>query len=454
MANTPGISDLYFSFLNTDLGFSLNGEIKSMSLLHFINDILMSLFFLMIGLEMKREVLYGDLSGFKKVSFSFFAAIGGILIPIAIYCFLNKNNVGSIGFGVAMSTDTAFVLGVILLLGKRIPNVIKIFLVTLAVVDDLAAVIVVAIFYTETINIFWLYISTIIFGLLIYINFRDTKHIFLYSIFGILLWIGVYQSGIHPTVAAVLLSFCIPGKARVSSIYFGKMIDEWRKIDFDEIKVWRTTFNDRSNKNFFISIKDGISNFMNPGQEKQVDIVRASYYTQILDKIGTYSEKAQNPLLKIEHFLQPLCAYLIVPLFAFVNGGIKIGSYNLFGDKIVLGVVLGLVLGKPIGIFVFAYLSEKLNISVRPRGLTLGHVFGVGALAGIGFTMSMFVSQLAYDRLDLIDISKLSVLIASAIAAFFGIVILIFSTRSSNSKGKIKSNAQDQEQKGKSNIES
>lgn len=430
LANTPKISDFYFSILEFQLGFTFNDSVTSMTLIHLINDVLMSLFFLMVGLEMKREVLYGDLAGFKKVSYSFFAAMGGICVPILIYLFFNRGEVGHNGFGVAMSTDTAFVLGVILLLGRRIPNVIKIFLVTLAVVDDLGAVVVVAIFYTETLNTGWILISCGILMLLAYINFRDTKHIFLYSLFGVALWICVYKSGIHPTVAAVLLSFFIPGKARVSGIYFGKMIEEWGKIDFDEVEAWRAGLINTKRKNFFYSLRDALANFINPGTQKQVDIARASYYTQLLDRIGVYSEKAQNPLLKIEHFLQPLCSYLIVPLFALANGGVKISEgLNIFSHDITFGVVLGLVLGKPIGIFLFAWLSERLNIAIRPRGLSLGHVFGVGALAGIGFTMSMFVSTLAYANQDLVDISKLSTIIASIFACVIGIVILVATTR-------------------------
>ncbi|MCE3039309.1 Na+/H+ antiporter NhaA [Helicobacter anatolicus] len=434
IANTSSLSDSYFKFWETKIGFCINDANYSMSILHFINDVLMSLFFLMVGLEMKREVLYGDLAGFKKVSFSIFAALGGIIIPIIVYVLFNYNTDASKGFGVAMSTDTAFALGVILLMGKRIPSVIKIFLVTLAVADDLGAVTVIAIFYTEDLQILWMVFSCIIIMALIYLNYKDTKFIFLYFIFGILLWIAVYKSGIHPTVAAVLLAFCIPGKTKVSSVYFEKMLKEWQKLDFDEIQQMKDVYTQK--RGFFKKLSDGVKNFIHPSAEKKIDMYRESKYIYILDSIGRYSYAAQNPLLRTEHALQPICAYFIVPLFAFANGGVLIDQgIDFLNSGIMWGTIFGLVLGKPLGILIFAYFSERLKISIRPRGLRYSHVLAVGFLAGIGFTMSMFVSGLAYTEQEMINISKLSVLIASALAIIFGVVALFFSTKIKEKNG-------------------
>lgn len=428
IANTSW-SHHYFAFWENKIGFIFNDTYKHISISHLINDVLMSFFFLMVGLEMKREVLYGDLAGFKKVSFSIFAAIGGICIPIAIYIYFNHGTPSANGFGVAMSTDTAFALGVVLLMGKRIPPVLKIFLVTLAVADDLGAVSVIAIFYTENLNMQALYFAFVVICVLIYINWRDTKHLSLYFILGLLLWIAIYKSGVHPTIAAVLLAFCIPGKTKVSGKYFEKMIKEWDKIDFEEIERIKRNTPKIEEKGFFGSLKDGIKNFIQPSEEKRVDMKRASDYVHILDNISHYSLYAKNPLLSLEHALQPICAYFIVPLFAFANGGIMIdGNLDLLGNGILWGTVIGLVIGKPIGIVLFAWISEKLNISIRPKGLTYGHMVAVGFLAGIGFTMSMFVAGLAYENQDMIDISKLSVIIASAIAVVSGIIALFFST--------------------------
>ena len=430
IANTPSLASYYFGFWASEIGITFNEYSKNMSILHLINDILMSFFFLMVGLEMKREVLYGDLAGFKKVSFSTFAAIGGICIPIAIYLYFNHGTPSSNGFGVAMSTDTAFALGVILLMGKRIPSVIKIFLVTLAVADDLGAVTVIAIFYTENLNTTAIVVALLIICVLIYINWRDTKFLFLYIVLGIFLWIAVYKSGIHPTIAAVILAFCIPGRTKVSEAYFDKMVKEWGKIDFEEIENLKKNARKIEKRNFLHSFYRSVKNFMAPTIEKQIDMKRASEYVHILDNIAHYSQHAKNPLLSMEHALQPICAYFIVPLFAFANGGVTItGDFlNLFSDKIVLGTILGLVVGKPIGIVLFAYLSEKLNISLRPKGLTYPHVLAVGFLAGIGFTMSMFVSSLAYEDQTMVDTSKLSVLIASSLAVVCGVISLFFST--------------------------
>lgn len=430
VANTPSLSEHYFAFWETKIGVSINASIKDISILHIVNDVLMSLFFLMVGLEMKREVLYGDLAGFKKVSFSVFGALGGICIPIAFYLYFNHNAFGADGFGVAMSTDTAFALGVILLMGKRIPSVIKIFLVTLAVADDLGAVIVIAVFYTQHLSIFWLCVATGIIFILIYINYRDTKFVFLYLLLGIFLWIAIYKSGVHPTIAAVLLAFCIPGRTKASGVYFEKMMQEWDKIDFDELEKIKRNYPVKKHKSLLQAFRDGIKNFIQPTNEKKIDMERASHYVHILDSIGRYSHYAKNPLLRIEHALQPICAYFIVPLFAFANGGVLISeNLDLISNDIFWGTLLGLILGKPIGITLFAYLSEKCNISIRPRGLSYGHILAVGFLAGIGFTMSMFVATLAYDDQNLVDISKISVLIASFLAMMLGMVALFFSTR-------------------------
>lgn len=427
LANLPSTASHYFSLWESKITLSFGNFYQEVTLIHLINDFLMSFFFLMVGLEMKREVLYGDLMGFRKMSFSMFGALGGIVVPIVIYLFFNHGLEGSGGFGIAMSTDTAFALGVIFLLGKRIPSVLKIFLVTLAVTDDLGAVIIIAIFYTEQINLLWLSLAGLSIVCLIYLNFRDTKYIFLYLVFGAFLWYATLQSGIHPTIAAVLLAFCIPGKTKINKVYFEKMLEEWGKLDFEEISKMKIPDGE---KNFFTSGKRAISKFFCSTQTQEIDIHKMSHYVHILDSIGKYSYYAKNPLLGLEFALQPICAYFIVPLFAFANGGVKIAEgINLFSNPTMWGIACGLVLGKPIGILLFTYLSEKFNISIKPKGLSYKHILSVGFLAGIGFTMSMFVATLAYESEAMVDLAKLSVLFSSLIATILGIIALFFSTK-------------------------
>ena len=230
VANSP-YANLYFWIQKFEFGFFLGSFELKVELLHFVNDVLMSFFFLLVGLEMKREILYGELAGFKKVSFSIMAAIGGIILPIVLYLYFTAGTPYEKGFGVAMSTDTAFALGVILLLGDRVPKIVKVFLVTLAVADDLGAISVIAIFYSEQINMFWIGVSVLVTGVLGYCNYKDTKYLSLYFFFGILLWISIYLSGIHVTIAAVILALTIPGRTqRVNRKYFHNMLSEFERI--------------------------------------------------------------------------------------------------------------------------------------------------------------------------------------------------------------------------------
>lgn len=426
------LADKYFEFQELKLGVFFGEEKAGMSILHFVNDIAMSFFFLMIGLEMKREILYGELAGVKKVVFPMLAALGGIVVPIGIYLFFNHDTPSAVGFGVAMSTDTAFALGAILFLGKRVPLSLKVFLVTLAVVDDLGAIFVIVVFYTQNLNIPWLIIASIILCVLIYFNQQDTRKTSSYLFLGVLLWLAVHNSGIHATIAAVLLAFCIPGRSNVSDKALLALREELKKI----------THITKSGKNFFethtvesgFSFKQilaGLKKFFNTKKRERIfNIKEQSQRVQILESIAKYSHAAQNPLLQLQTFLHPLCSYFVVPFFAFVNAGVRVDSnINFDLDHIFLGTILGLVVGKPIGILVFSFLGVKLKLATKPNDLTFGQIFATGCLAGIGFTMSIFVANLAYDHEDAIVLSKISILYASSLALIIGICLLYFFTK-------------------------
>ncbi|RDU67549.1 Na+/H+ antiporter NhaA [Helicobacter didelphidarum] len=434
-------NEVFATYLDFKIGHT---TLIHISLLHFINDVLMSFFFLMVGLEMKREVLYGELAGFKSVSFSVFGAIGGLVMPSIIYLYFNYGSASQHGFGVAMSTDTAFALGVILLLGKRIPNVIKIFLVTLAVADDLGAISVIAIFYTAQINWIFIYFALFLLVILIIFNYLDIKYISLYFAVGILLWICFFLSGVHATVGAVLFALTIPGKSQISRHSYLGLKEAYNKLYFKtraDFTNFEPTSIEETNKfgailngfkDFFVSAYNNVKKFIvsKSDSEREIDMHKEHERVEILDTIARYSKYAQNPLVRIEFVLQPLNAYFIVPLFAFANAGVSIDSgLDWHIDGILLGVILGLVIGKPLGIFAFTLLSEKLHIAKRPEGLTNAHIISVGFLAGIGFTMSMFVANLAYSSSAAVDLAKISILIASLIAAILGVVSLFLNTK-------------------------
>lgn len=426
-------ASLYFEFFHSEFGAFFGDSVLKISLQDFINDVLMSFFFLLVGLEMKREMLYGELAGFKKVSFSFLAAFGGIICPVLIYLHFNVDTIYQSGFGVAMSTDTAFALGLIMLLGDRVPKILKIFLVTLAVADDLGAISVIAIFYSDNIDMQWIYASLVLIAVLIYLNYRDTKHLSLYFLVGILLWICVHHSGIHVTIAAVILAMAIPGRTRVNKRYFINMLKE-----FDKMKVATNGWNDViharevEKMGFWRGSLKNIKNFMfgTENVEKKIDMAKTSQLVHMLDTIGTYSRYAQNPLIRLEIALQPLCAYFFVPLFAFANAGVSLeGEIDISLNSVMLGTILGLVVGKPIGVLLFCFLGEKLNLATRPKDLNYAHILSVGMISGIGFTMSMFVANLAYkDDVLSIDMSKISILVASSIAAILGLLAVYLST--------------------------
>lgn len=396
VANSP-LSHIYKEFWEQPFGFSFAGGFYGFSIHDWINDVLMSIFFLMVGLEIKRELLFGDLSGFQKAAFPVIGAIGGMIVPGLIYYAFNVNTPSYHGFGIPMATDIAFALGVILLLGKRVPLALKVFLVTLAVADDLGAIAVIAIFYPspEGLHFSFLLMAVGIIGILSFLNYIGVRHLGIYIGIGIILWFCVHHGGIHATIAAVALAFCIPVKPKIESKEFIEVVQQMIKI------------------------------FANKDKERK-NILLDTEQMSAIDSVGRDFVKVQNPLLRLEHALQPLCAFIIMPLFAFANAGVDIrGEVNFHIDHIMLGIMLGLVVGKPVGILGLTFLCEKCKIAARPEGVTWSHIFGAGMLAGIGFTMSMFVSNLAFDDIYSTDVSKIAILLASSIAGILGSLFLI-----------------------------
>jgi Na+:H+ antiporter, NhaA family len=388
-ANSP-LSQAYYDLWHLPLGLTL-GNIKiSMALTYWIDDGLMSLFFLMVGLEIKRELLIGELSSIKKASFPVVAAIGGMAVPALVFIALNPEN--PIGFGIPMATDIAFALGILMLLGNKVNPALKLFLVALAVVDDLGAVLVVATVYTSEIHSQYFIVAGLIYAAIWLLNIKGVKSLWPYLILGIALWVYIHAIGIHATIAGVLLAFAIPIRSKIDEQIF----IQTQKQSIDEF-------------------------------EKNIDDIPILNHHQIdaLESIAYGYDKVQNPLVKLEHLLHGFSAFFIMPLFAFSNAGVVI-DFSLVAQHfmVVLGVVLGLIVGKPIGIVGFTFIATKLNIIQKPDNLNWREIVAVGFLGGIGFTMSIFITHLAFLDETLIDAVKLGVFVASFIAALIGVVLI------------------------------
>lgn len=385
----------YYDLWHTPLGITLGEKTISMSLTYWIDDGLMALFFLMVGLEIKREMVVGELSSVSKSAFPIVAAIGGMAVPALIYVALNQNN--PLGFGIPMATDIAFALGILMLLGSKVNPALKLFLVALAVVDDLGAILVVATVYTSEIKAEYFIHAGVVYALIWALNLSGVKKILPYLILGIFLWIFIHEIGIHATIAGVLLAFAIPIKSKIEE------------------------------QNFIQQTRRDVAEF-----EKHIDDIPLLNHHQMdaLENMAHNYDKVQNPLLRLEHNLHGLSAFIIMPLFAFSNAGVIIDFNSVTANlNIVLGVMLGLLVGKPIGIFLFTYLACKLKIAQKPNNLTWMEVLAVGFMGGIGFTMSIFITHLAFADEAIISAVKLGIFIASIAAAVIGILFILMTKK-------------------------
>lgn len=395
VANSP-LAEYYFHLWEIPLGVYVGETFIGMSLHHWINDVLMSFFFLVIGLEIKKEFLFGELVGFKKAAFPVLAALGGMIAPGIIYFSLNIGTPSQNGFGIPMATDIAFALGVMMLLGKRVPVALKVFLVTLAVADDLGAIIVIAIFYTSNFAISWFLMSIGLLVVLILFNKLDVRSLFPYMAVGVLLWLSVHNTGIHATIAAVALAFTIPVKPKIES------------------------------KPFAVVINETITHFLSKDKERE-NILLHSEQMHSLGAIVSQAKGVQNPFLRLEHTISPWSNFIIMPLFGFANAGVAIGAdINWHIDHIMLGIILGLVIGKPLGITLFTFICDTIKIAKKPESVSWINILGAGMLGGIGFTMAIFVANLSFPTsVPSTDLAKLSIIIASLTAGVLGSAFLI-----------------------------
>ena len=348
------LSDLYFTTLNKYLFLGVNEFGIKLSVIHWINDALMAIFFFFVTLEIKREFIQGELSNIKQALLPIIGAVGGMLVPALIYIYINFGDPQTLnGWAIPSATDIAFSLGVLSLLGKRVPLSLKVFLTALAIIDDLGAIVIIALFYSGDLSIKYLSLMLITFIVLLILNKFNVKKFLPYLVVGMILWDFTHNSGIHATIAGVLLAMTIPHRKK---------------------------------------------------------------------------EKDFSLLIKIEHSISPYVAFGIMPLFAFANAGVSLEglSINSLMDKVPLGIVLGLFVGKQLGVFIFSFISIKLKIAQMPNNTSWYNFYGVGVLTGIGFTMSLFVGNLAFvENVEYMDGVKIGVLTGSLLSTLFGYFLIL-----------------------------
>ncbi len=379
-----------FGSLNESNPFFLSKDLG-----HWINDGLMVIFFFVVGLEIKREFKVGELSTIKGAAFPIAAALGGMVVPASIYYALNAGGDGAHGWGIPMATDIAFALGVMSLLGKAVPVSLKMFLAALAIADDIGAVLVIAVFYTEKLALSSLLIGGIALALLILANKLGNRNLVVYTLLGIVVWFAFLKSGVHATIAGVLVAMCIPARSKLDSSAF-----------IEKTKSFLDSFKAAS--------KQGLTLLSNEAQHHAVMSLEHA------------CERAGSPLQRMEHILHPWVTFLIMPIFALANAGVALGGVGVgaLSHPITLGIFLGLVVGKQIGVTLFAWLAVKLGIASLPTGVSWLKVYATSWLCGIGFTMSLFISGLAFDVPELSSFAKIGILLASLISGVVGFALL------------------------------
>lgn len=410
LANSPW-SEHYFGVLESTFGINLNGEVYFNKTIHeWINSGLMSFFFFFVGLELKREMIDGELSHPKKAILPIFAAIGGMLVPLLVYLVFNQTGEARHGWGIPMATDIAFAVGVLHFLGDKVPTSLKVFLTALAIIDDLGAVIVIAFFYTSNLSLFYLGIGMAVLGFIYLLNKLGVRSILVYAILGIFgVWFAFLESGVSPTIAAVLVAFMIPADMRI------------RKVDYiDKLK--------------------GSLDVLFKAEDVEGDKTLSEEKLNCVHDINRLTRSLTPPLQHLEHSLALFVAFFVVPVFALANAGIdlRIDLSELFTTNIVLGISFGLLFGKVIGIVGFTMLLIKLKVAVFPVGMNIKNLTGLSLLAAIGFTMSLFISMLAFtDELHILQ-AKVGIFVASIIAGVAGYAYLSYLGKKDAKKIKAK----------------
>lgn len=413
LANLEHTKHIYHQLLTMDLSILIhtpNNDInvifpKDMNLEKFINDGIMAIFFFCIGLEIKREVIHGELSSIRQATLPVMAAIGGMVLPALIYGFVNNGTSVEMGWGIPMATDIAFVIGVLTVLGSRVPSSLKIFLMALAIVDDLGAIVVIAIFYGGAIDTTCVLIAILIMLVVLLTNRIGERHMIFYIIPAIVVWSLLYYSGVHATLAGVAMAMLIPSNPRYSESYFVRNIAALTaKIEQDRTQSEEQYYND-------------------------------------LRQMSRLTKRSIPMSDQLEVILAPIVTFAVMPIFALVNAGVEINpehlnifKYSSTDGAIGVGIFFGLVLGKPIGITLMSWIAVKLGLAQMPKGSSWKMLFAISILGGIGFTMSIFIDTLAFFSVNIeyVNQGKIAIIISSLVAAMLGILMLVLTTRSTD----------------------
>jgi Na+:H+ antiporter, NhaA family len=395
-ANT-GFSESYFHLWHTKISIGVENFKLNYSLHHWINDGLMAIFFFVVGLEIKREFLVGELSTARQAILPVAAALGGMVVPAAIYIIFNAGGSGESGWGIPMATDIAFVIGLMALLGSNVPTNLKIFITALAIADDIGAVLVIAFFYTAQLSLTALAIAAGVYLILFIANRLGVRNLLFYIVFGLALWMAFLLSGIHATVAGVLLAFVVPATSRYNT------------------------------KDFLFNGKELLEEFDREGVEGP-NVLANEERQSIVQTLESTCVKVLTPLQRFEHSLNPWVSFFIMPVFALANAGVLLQEdfFDSLVNEVSLGIIAGLFIGKQIGIFFFSWLAVKMNIASLPSKVNWRHIYGAGILAGIGFTMSLFITNLAFTSEELTNIAKVGILVASLLSGVIGYIVLRF----------------------------
>lgn len=389
-----GWADIYTSFWSKKLSIGFGTFQISETLGHWINDGLMAIFFFVVGLEIKREIVSGELSSIKQASLPISAAIGGMIVPALLFVLLIGDGGGKEGWGIPMATDIAFSLGILTLLGKRVPLSLKIFLTAFAIVDDLGAVMVIAIFYSSGIAWNALFVAGVLIIILVLLNYFNVNSIPLYIVLGIVIWYFFLVSGVHPTLAAVILAFTIPQNRMVR----GDVFVRYMKYNLDKF-----------------------------GSECSGDLNLTKNQLVAIDKMEWLTSKVQSPVQSLEHSMHGFVAFVVMPIFALANAGIDLTpDESGFFNPLTNSISISLVFGKLLGIILAVWIAVKLGFGSLQKGVRWIHLVGVALLGGIGFTMSLFISNLAYSDVGILNQAKLGILIGSLVAGLTGYLILKF----------------------------
>lgn len=392
MANSQ-LSGLYENLREIPFGIEFNNFSLTKPLILWINDGLMAIFFFMIGLEIKRELMVGELNSPSRAALPLIAAVGGMAFPIIIYLILNRNPEASHGWGIPMATDIAFSLTILKLLGKRVPIGLKVFLAAIAIIGDLGAVIVITLFYGSSIDWSILAWAVIPMSILVVLNLLNYFPKYFHLLCGLIIWYLFLKSGLHPTTAGAFLAFTIPLRQRTDAKTFSWKISE---------------------------IADGIRE-----TNTEYKPLLTSVQMERIDELEEWTERVQSPLQHLEHVLQNWVAYFIIPVFAFFNAGVAFSSEIQPDINLVTALALSLFLGKSFGVMFFSFVSIKLRFASLPDEVSFGQIAGISILAGVGFTMSMFIANLAFaDALILMDSAKIGILTGSLVSGVAGYMVL------------------------------